>query len=1065
MSTTRRIFIRNGLIIFSAGIVVPSALFQTSTAALALPAPRGKLRDILVMDAEVGSTAIILPQSATSSAQFAALELQWHLEKITGKKPDIVSEPAETTAQVKIAVGATTLGKSLGFPVDTLSPWEFLVAQKDGTIVLAGGDDSAATPVPDINAVGLVFNGKPNGTCRAVYEFLEECCDVHWYLPSDDGMVHPKTTKLIAKMGNTIRRRSDFRSTSFYPYQVNKNMYCLPDTPEVAGAPESDREKWRRGIWSIPVSTTDMLSVTEVQRWLLRNKVGGEPYSPNHSFSHWLEKYGRDHPDWFSYQSKERIEEILAKDPRTAANEFQSTGNPCLSNPGVLAQDVANAKEYLAHPDQLRGRFWNIVPNDNYVWCQCATCKDLYGAPVVDVPLWGGASGYASLYVWSFANNVAKEIRKSHPDAWVAGLAYHDYMPPPKNFTLEPNVAVSICTYQGNWTQALRESAYGVIRAWREDAKCQWIGVWEYFCYSAMSQYQPMFPKVCPKLMGEDVKQLYRMGVLAEFDETEDWYKFKDAPDRGWAVWSNPIWLYLNVWTRFKVQDDTTRDVPAMLDEHYRLFYGPAAEPIQKFFELCEDRITDPKLRGSETFVDFGGNRQYADWEYLFPPEQMKQLRHYADEATRLAASEPFKTRVTWIREGFLVPQERASARYWEVKAMSPEQKPRNGVCYHMASAPQIDGSGTDAAWAALPPRYLNDWRTGEKPKAQTWFKLGHDDKNLYLLARCDDPNVAKIKADSKQGDTTVYADDCIELHLTFEADRSQRYQIDVNSKGVTQTIKHTLNEGGVDVLDLAWNCAGLAAGAKVDDKGWTVELAIPLSSVGGKDVAGSIFAANIARAVYSGGDGTNPVELQAWSATTEGFADGRYFGRLVMSTPDAAATWFNEQTPPPNPVLLKVDKDNPWTVAPGAIKAVADRDSVRYDLQAPQIDEKGRIYAGFSVKLDPALDPSSIAGIEMSSTKTNPDVMLELLFQYIADDGKSYSGYWIPSQYGDSSAVPQLFLGRFKEANLSNHPAPVKITNVTVYAVMEGAKTPATTDFTLQWIRLTKDSLVKNEG
>ncbi|MEI6503240.1 MAG: hypothetical protein WCP21_19690, partial [Armatimonadota bacterium] len=193
-------------------------------------APRGKVRDVLVMEAGKGSTAIVLPAKATCAAQFAALDLQWHLEKITGEKPTIVLEPAAIAAPVRIAVGATALGKSLGFPVDTLNPWEFLVAEKGGTIVLAGGDDPATDAVPSIEALQFVFNGKPNGTCRAAYEFLEECCGVHWYLPGDMGIVYPSAKKLVAKLGDTVRRRSDYRSTSFYPYQVNKNMYCQPDT-------------------------------------------------------------------------------------------------------------------------------------------------------------------------------------------------------------------------------------------------------------------------------------------------------------------------------------------------------------------------------------------------------------------------------------------------------------------------------------------------------------------------------------------------------------------------------------------------------------------------------------------------------------------------------------------------------------------------------------------------------------------------------------------------------------------------------------------------------------------
>ena len=154
------------------------------------------------------------------------------------------------------------------------------------------------------------------------------------------------------------------------------------------------------------------------------------------------------------------------------------------------------------------------------------------------------------------------------------------------------------------------------------------------------------------------------------------------------------------------------------------------------------------------------------------------------------------------------------------------------------------------------------------------------------------------------------------------------------------------------------------------------------------------------------------------------------------------------------------MDKDNPWQVAPDTIRAVAEQDRVRYVMNAPKVDEKGRVYAGFSLKFDPPVEADKIAGIEMAFTKANPDVMLELLYSYTAADGKDYGNYWLPSRYGEGSAVPQLFLGRFREANEEGKPAPVTVKAVTVYAVMEGAKTPADTEFAVQWIRLAKDSL-----
>ena len=1037
---------------------------------------QGGAREVLVLDAGKDSTAIVLAQRPTSSAQYAALEIQYHLEKITGEKVAIVREPNVPRVPVKIAVGATQLGMSLGFPVDALEPWEFLVAEKDGTIVLAGGDDPR-TDATNWKTLQFVFNGKPNGTCRAAFEFLEECCDVHWYLPSEAGLVSPQTQRLMARMGAPIRRRSDYRSTSFYPLQVNGNMFCQPDTPDLSGdnVPDSDREKWRRKLWTIPVTTKDMLPVREVQRWLLRNKVGGERYGPNHSFSDWVQRFGREHPEWFSYKSRERIEQLLAMEPRKAFTQFHVDGEPCLTAPGVFEQVVADARDHLdRHQGRgdpakkgiryhgSRGRFFGIVPNDNYVWCRCPTCKPLYNKPAADCPLWGSATGKASSYVWEFTNRVAREVRKTHPDGWIGGIAYHDYMAPPRDFTLEPNVAVTICTYLGNWTPALRETAYGLIRAWREEAKCQWIGLWEYFCYCAMNQYQPMFPKVCPRLLGEDVKRLHELGVVAEFMEAEDYYRFKDAPERGWAVWTNPIWLYLNVWVRFKMWDDTTRDVDRLLGDHYRLFYGPAAEPIQAFFERIEARITDMSLRGPKTFNDLGCNRQMVDFEYLFPQAAMTELRGCVDGATALATAEPFKTRVGWVRMGFLEPQEKALTRYLDRRKTTAAHRPRNGVCYRLKEAPVVDGDSRDVAWAGRPLHFLSDWRTGAKPKAATWFRMGYDDTALYFLVRSDDPAANRIRAACRDRDGDVYRDDCIELHLTFDSTKSQRMQILVNSIGTVQDFSHTLNEAGVDVGDLTWDCDGLVASAKADGKGYSVEVKIPLASIDGAAKPGTLFHANVCRERYSGSDDGAPAQLQAWSTTQGAFCDGKYFGRIVLAESDAWSRFFNVETSLPAPVLYKVDSKNPWTLSREAIKAVPEQDRVRYEIVCPTVETKGRVYAGVSFPLDPPVDVSHHSYAEVLFRKADPDVMLEMIYTYVGDDGKDSRNYFILSAWGDGTQAPQVFSRRLTEGAHRDRPAPKLLKQVTIYAVVPGAKTPTNCDFDLRWIRVCKDTLCR---
>jgi hypothetical protein len=1032
------------------------------------PAAWGQ-REVLVCDAAGPPTTIVLAAEATTAAQYGALELQYHLEKITGVKPAIVREPAVPAAGVRLAVGNTALGKSLGFPVDQLSPWEFFVAEKSGVIVLAGGDEPV-TEEANWNSLKYVFTGHPNGSTLAVFEFLEEVCGVHWYLPSEAGMVTPETKRLVGKMGEPIRRRTDFRSTSFYPYQVNKNMFCRPVRPEVTdkSIPADELERWRRGIYNIPVQKTDMLPVLEVQRWLLRNKVGGERYGPNHSFSHWLERFGQQHPEWFSFRTTEKVAEVWEKYPDLQArmNHFQLNANPCLTAPGLFEQQMTDIRDYFDSQAQgkppaapsggSQGRFYGLVLNDNYNYCQCEACKAQYNRPVVDVPLWGGAGGGASFYMWDFINRAARDLRRTHPDKWVAGIAYHNYMPPPKDFVLEPNVALTVCTYLGNWTAELRDTAYKLIRAWRDEAKCQWIGTWEYSCYSAFRGYMPMFPRLAPKLLGEDIKKLHQMGVVAEFNEVEDRYGFTDADNR-WAVWSNPIWLYLNHWIRMKLYDDTGRPVEKLLDEHYRLFYGPAAEPLSRFFTRIEERVTDPSLRGPETFTNERSWNPSVDWEYLFPPAVMAELRGYVEAATRQATAEPFKTRVMWVREGFLEHVETEARIYHEQKKLQPVAGLAQAVCYATATPPTLDGEGQEEVWQAAPQQGLADWRSGLEPPVRTTFRLLHDATHLYLLAECEEPQVAALVAQARQRDDQVWQDDCIELHITADPHQAKTYQFIVNSRGVIQDIAYQRNEGGALVSLPDWNSAGVRAAARTHDRGYTVELAVPLADIGCTYAPGVRLTGNVCRERYAGQPDTTRAQLQSWSLAPEGFNDPQGFGQILL-TPRDGCRLFAGGDNPPKGHLYRVFKGDPeWKNTPEAITVTPAVDHARFTLQVPPQEGLSSIKAALSLKCDPPVSVEEFPYFEIRYRKPTRELFLQVVYNYLDAEGKRHFNWFIFSPSGTAQPGPTLSLWKPGLGGDRDKPAPVKIESITFYANLYEAKTPPDCRFDLYWLRMCK--------
>ena len=49
------------------------------------------------------------------------------------------------------------------------------------------------------------------------------------------------------------------------------------------------------------------------------------------------------------------------------------------------------------------------------------------------------------------------------------------------------------------------------------------------------------------------------------------------------------LYFYLNYYIQCKVAWDNSVDYMALLDEHYRLMFGPAAEPMRKIMERFED--------------------------------------------------------------------------------------------------------------------------------------------------------------------------------------------------------------------------------------------------------------------------------------------------------------------------------------------------------------------------------------------------------------------------------------------------------------------------------------------
>jgi hypothetical protein len=172
---------------------------------------------------------------------------------------------------------------------------------------------------------------------------------------------------------------------------------------------------------------------------------------------------------------------------------------------------------------------------------------------------------------------------------------------------------------------------------------------------------------------------------------------------------------------------------------------------------------------------------------------------------------------------------------------LPPEPQPKGYVCYRTNSPVSADGVLDEQEWGAVPwTDYFVDIEGSVKPvpRLNTRAKLLWDDSNLYVAAELEEPHVwARLK----QRDTVIFFDNDFEVFIDPDGDTHSYYELEVNALGTAWDLLllKPYRDGGAAVT--SWDIAGLQAGIHTDgtinnpgdlDKGWTVEIKIPLSAL-----------------------------------------------------------------------------------------------------------------------------------------------------------------------------------------------------------------------------------------
>lgn len=614
----------------------------------------------------LNAASIVIAKNPTPSARLASLELRHHIARICGAVLPIVTD-GEKVAGPCLYVGESEATRALGLDAEKLKPQEYLIRFVPEGIVLLGRDWQD-TPknraeagrgtnwevtlagwrqVIDYSAATGESSGKERielpgifdeqGTCYAAYDFLERFCGVRWYGPTDLNIIIPSKPTLVVQ-GDEVRRTPAFA----YREGVASGMGVYP---------------MLKGQWNNP--TADQINL-----YWRRLRAGGEKWGGNHSFRSFQDRFlnkNKAHPELFE---KERPD-FFAQG---------TTGGPakrqlCFSNPDLVAQVAQDARDFFdgkgLKGDQVAmGDYFAVVPLDNDWWCKCKRCQALlkrdrpsdWSTLMNVITNQNGShfnTGTASHYWFGFVNAIAKEVGKTHPGKYIATLAYHVYAISPKDFILEPNVAVAPCLQtRCYWAPRIKSHEHALYKQWV--AQNRPIHIWNYYNFPEMWTLDGKwrcFPGFSAHLLAEEIK-MYHL-------------------DQVRGVFLCGIGEQVDYYLTMKLYDDPTLNVDELLNEFFTNYFGAAAEPMAKFYGLIEATYCDPENYPEEVrTVDaqFHQNEKIA-WESLGTEPRMTTLGLLIAEAEKRAATDLERERVQTWKKNVWDSMVEGRARYYAKKA------------------------------------------------------------------------------------------------------------------------------------------------------------------------------------------------------------------------------------------------------------------------------------------------------------------------------------------------------------------------------------------------------------
>jgi len=715
-------------------------------------APRLHAGEPLIVDKGLPRAQIVIAaEKRPRMATLAALELQRHIETMSGARLPIVTSP-DASLPVKIYVGSSPATEKLGVTEKDLKYGAFRMVSGPDWLVLLGNDFDFVPPAY------LARKRTDKEPALAWKKAVAGKTDMEWGFPFQSGVesqwIPPKFEAMLDAnygKGSAMLWLTGGNTTHGFEYQDENgslNAVCeflrglgvrwfmpgklgevVPEQKSIAltavnktAVPDTHGRSWLWNNYS-KFSFDDVLWARRIGINSPYQKLGFAGGAHGLTHVHSGEAMKKAHPEYYALLGGKR--DI----------EHRGHGTPCFSSEGLM-QETVNYCRFMF--DVYGMPAVDLWPGDGLSHCGCKECQ---GKSTPDL-------------VWGFTDRVGRELYKTHPDRLITSGAYTTYNDTSdKVGKFTPNVAIKVSNsgrpkmndpehwadYTSRMDRWKAKVAPGNLFRFENNLYHLW-GKEGDVRGAAIS-----YPVLHPRAMAKDLQYLNAVSLVGTGEVSQ--YRAK------WQVMGlEHITLYVQ--SRFFW--DADQNVDEVLNDYCTLFYGPAAKAMKEAIDFAESNLA---------YKDVSRGRGRGNPMNVSLATALK-FRDLLDKAKAAAGDSIYGQRVQAVISD-LQPRVALIAKY---KAIEKE------LAEFRAKAPLAVGTeGADLSRATSYKLKAN--RGGKEAAPETTFQVAWDKNALLLDILCKEPDMKKLVAA-----TDVVSGDYVAVSL--ETPNHTYYHLEINPDG-----------------------------------------------------------------------------------------------------------------------------------------------------------------------------------------------------------------------------------------------------------------------------------------